>query len=97
MPFGYELVAAFADHPAPQLLYGQISVNQPAPSSKDDPLYVIFPTWNSRNYFVINSGYWDPHNGGGLPTGGEACLAVRLSPLLPMFCIQWGGVYQISS
>lgn len=93
MPFGYELINAFAEHPAPPIWYGQISTNQPLPTSTADPLYVVFANWQPVNYFTIASGDWDKRQGGGLPSGGEACLVVRLSPLLPMICIQWGGAY----
>jgi hypothetical protein len=65
-------------------------VNQQAPQSFEDPLYVIMPQWQPSTFFIIND--WVACNGGTLPTGGEACLLAK-DDQRNWRCVWWRGVY----
>jgi hypothetical protein len=73
-----------------KLILANVSMNQPLPTTFDDPLYVN-PPWNPRIYWVIADGIPAIH-GTTLPQAGASVLIAEDDYRL-RHCIWWAGHY----
>jgi len=68
------LIPNATSQPAPAVLYGTVSANQPAPSSFADPLYVVEPHAPASFQTFAQ---WPQCNGSTLPVAGDGVVFVR--------------------
>ena len=75
-----------------QIIYGQVSPNQPLPTDFADPLYVIQTDWTTGIYFTIEPGRWKAEHGATLPAALADCLLIK-DPRDNLWCVSWSGIY----
>lgn len=74
--------------------FGMVDPRMPAPTSFDDPLYVIQPDWSSDYFFIING--WPAIHGVTLPAQGAEVLMIK-DPRMNWRVVWWDGSYTSES
>jgi hypothetical protein len=78
---------------AQQNVSGYLSLNQPAPSSLADSIFVVIPSHSTQIPVEFVSGVWDVRSDGSLPVAQTYFLIAYDENGAP-FPIRWGGIYQ---
>lgn len=75
MPSPLNLAQGAVGQARPDILYGQVSTSQPAPTSFSSPLYVVFPQWDPDYFWQFTD--WPASHGSTLPAQGATVVVVR--------------------
>ncbi len=80
---------AVGQHPS-NPVYAEVDVRKPAPNSFSDPLWVVFPDWNSEIPFPCDN--WPAIHGQTLPATGAPCM-VAFDNHNNLRVLWWDGQY----
>lgn len=75
---------------AEDIVYAQVSINQPVPTSYSDPLYVVIPDADANEFLTITD--WPKVEGSSFPTSGADCLLIA-DNRANWRCVWWSGLY----
>jgi hypothetical protein len=78
--------------PQAERVTGTVSLNQPAPTSFQSPLYVLIDGWSTDNYVKVSR--WLSCNGLALPQPGAAVVLFKdsVDTQADWVCVWWDGI-----
>jgi hypothetical protein len=88
MPNPLAFLPNAVSQPQQKIIWGQVSTNQPAPTSFSQPLYVTRPAWNPDYNWTITD--WPACHGSTLPAQGAECMLI-IDTANNLRCVWWDG------
>src|SRR6516164_1129459 len=88
MPNPLNLLSNAVSQRGPTQVYGEIV--DPLPSTFDDPLFVVMPSWTTAHAFELD--HWPKCHGTALPAAGAECL-LHWDSENNLRCTWWAGAY----
>lgn len=95
MPSLLNLAPGAVGRPRPPLIFAQVDLHQPPPTSFNSPLYVSIPGWHQDYYKIIPPERWSADHGNTLPAPGAAVLLAEVPEQTSwgLWVIAWEGTH----